>query len=359
MSITGSTIIGSNIGSPGAQVTVGGVDVGPVKRVSVAVASHHGPAAIMVTGSSGFIGSHLTTLLSRRLERPIYGLDCAHPTGTPEFVPFTADIVQRGKESDLAAIAREVSPAVIVHLAARADVATDLGDISAMMDVNVGGTMNVLTAFNPRLFILASSGAVYGGAPTHRCEEDPLMPESMYGHSKLAAEACVRTWARKTGNRAYVLRFGNVIGPGCRGLIPYLVQHALQHPHGDVLAEMRGNGRLRRSYVPVWQVCYAIAGLIQADELAPGQVEALNVACSCDLTNGEVAAEVAEALHGVGLDLAVDAGHDKLPEECQANVLTPARLETVLHEDMSLEPAVVLAEIRRSTYSFITEGPCG
>jgi len=228
-----------------------------------------------------------------------------------------------------------------------------------MMDVNVGGTMNVLTAFHPRLFILASSGAVYGGAPTHRCEEDPLTPESMYGHSKLAAEACVRTWARKTGNSAYLLRFGNVIGPGCRGLIPYLVQHALQHPGGDVPARMRGNGRLRRSYLPVWQVCYAIAGLIQADDLAPGQVETLNVACYCDLTNGEVAAEVAEALQGVGFDLAVDAGHDKLPEECQANLLTPARLETVLDENMSLEPTVIRAEIRRSTYSFITEGQCG
>jgi len=71
------------------------------------------------------------------------------------------------------------------------------------------------------------------------------------------------------------------------------VQHALQHPGGDVPARMRGNGRLRRSYLPVWQVCYAIAGLIQADDLAPGQVETLNVACYCDLTNGEVAAEVA------------------------------------------------------------------
>jgi len=69
--------------------------------------------------------------------------------------------------------------------------------------------------------------------------------------SKAMAELACADWARETGRIAVRFRFGNVIGEGCRGFIPFLVQHAILHPDGDVPAEARGGGLIERDYVPV------------------------------------------------------------------------------------------------------------
>jgi nucleoside-diphosphate-sugar epimerase len=88
---------------------------------------------------------------------------------------------------------------------------------------------------------------------------------------------------------------GNVIGPGCRGLIPYLVKHAVRNPEGRIPAAMRGAGRIVRDYVPIEHIVDAWLCAMRT-KLRGGSVLTLNVGSGRGLSNSEVAEEVREAL---------------------------------------------------------------
>jgi nucleoside-diphosphate-sugar epimerase len=207
-----------------------------------------------------------------------------------------------------------------------AEVVTPFRDLRHLHATNVVGTVNLLEVFSPRVFVMASSSAVYGHGGTPRVGTDWrfVRPVGAYGMSKAAAELVCADWARETGRAAISFRFGNVIGPRCRGLIPYLVDHARRHPDGEVPAAMRGRGRLLRDYIPV---SYIVRLLRAAAALRwpAGTAEAFNIGTGRGTTNGAVARRVAQILRRYGYRLRVDMSHPIAPGESRHVVLDMRR----------------------------------
>jgi GDP-4-dehydro-6-deoxy-D-mannose reductase len=150
---------------------------------------------VLVTGPSGFVGTHLRAELE------------------DAFLPYDEDVLDL---ASLTTAVRDAQPDAVVHLAALSSVAESWGDVTEVWRTNVLGTVNVVEALRaeaPRARLLfVSSGEVYGRAslvPTP--EEAPIEPVSPYGASKAAAELACRQ-ARDLD--VVVARSFSHVGPG-------------------------------------------------------------------------------------------------------------------------------------------------
>jgi GDP-4-dehydro-6-deoxy-D-mannose reductase len=167
---------------------------------------------VLVTGAGGFVGARLARLLTDRGHQ-VAGTYLADRPALPGVALHEADL------RDRAALARAVAaadPEVVVHLAGLSHVGESWDRMPEYVEVNVGGTANVLAAAaagggRRRRVIVASSAEAYGVVPEAEQpirEERPLDPCSPYGVSKLATERL----ALPLG--AVVMRPFNMVGPG-------------------------------------------------------------------------------------------------------------------------------------------------
>ncbi len=182
---------------------------------------------VLVTGGAGFIGSHLVERLVGRGERVVL-LDNFEPY-YPEAVKrsniehslasglvtlVTGDVRDAGA---LRAVITDHGVRRVVHLAARPGVRLSLEEPEPYLDINVGGTLDLLTACRDhgvRKVVFASSSSVYGGTSRPADEETtPCRPLSPYGASKVAGEALCSSFAASDGLDIVALRFFTVYGP--------------------------------------------------------------------------------------------------------------------------------------------------
>lgn len=261
----------------------------------------------IITGAAGFVGGHLCHRLTTASSNAgIAALDLL-PVNYKEIASSQTDI----RSADLVSqLAGQWSSPVVVHLAAMAEVVMPFDQMHDLNTTNVQGTINLLEGFAPSRLVFASSSAVYGTVEDRAARPLPQEASAIgaYGVSKLMGEVICSEWAREHGSSVVALRFGNIVGPGCRGLIPYLVGHALKYPDGSEPTRLRGQGRIVRDYVPVE---FAVESIIRATELelADGETAIFNVGSGRALTNGEVSQRVAAVLmeRGYRLDLNFDA----------------------------------------------------
>jgi len=156
---------------------------------------------ILITGSKGLIGRHLTAALQDRGVQ-VQGLD------------LRANGADRGDvraPSEVASALQGCSG--VVHLAAVSRVIDGEKHPETCWDTNVVGTHNVLEAAaassREPWVVYASSREVYGQPDTLPVHEDaPLRPVNLYGRSKVAAEDACRASALRTS----IVRFSNVYG---------------------------------------------------------------------------------------------------------------------------------------------------
>ncbi|MEM2851491.1 MAG: GDP-mannose 4,6-dehydratase [Candidatus Bathyarchaeia archaeon] len=179
-------------------------------------------ARILVTGGAGFIGSHLVDkLLQRECKIIVYDNfdpfytgkedNIKHHFGKQDFQLIEGDILDF---ETLCSAMKGVD--IVFHEAAQPGVGYSLENPYKTHMVNVTGTLNVLQAARKRgvkKVVYASSSSVYG-IPEHlpMREEHPTKPLSIYGASKLAAEAYCRLFYERFGLDTVSLRYFTVYG---------------------------------------------------------------------------------------------------------------------------------------------------
>src|SRR3989338_6774292 len=163
---------------------------------------------ILITGSSGFIGSALAARLSEK------GYEVVGFSRTPMKQKGVTSIVGdvRNKEDILKAV-KGVD--YVFHLAALAHMAKSADAPQAAMEINYGGTKNLIEALeetNPdvRGVMFSSSRKVYGPSSGVLNENSPCTATDPYSTAKLKAEErCTNSPLCTT-----ILRHSNIYGPG-------------------------------------------------------------------------------------------------------------------------------------------------
>lgn len=176
----------------------------------------------LITGITGFTGSHLAELLYKNNE--VFGTVRGRCRQT-DFINHIIDDVTL-LECDLTdynsvqATLQESEPDVIYHLAAQTFVPTSWRAPQETMNTNVMGTLNLLDAvrkskYDPKIMIAGSSeeyGMVYGDEVPIK-ETNPLRPLSPYAVSKVAQDLLGYQYHQSYGLKIIRTRTFNLMGP--------------------------------------------------------------------------------------------------------------------------------------------------
>lgn len=219
----------------------------------------------LVVGGAGFIGSHLVECLTTLGSVTVYD---NLSVGRREFLrdAFESGRVElvEGDALDLEHLTRIAGGHdAAFHLSANPEARHGLTNTRLDLEQGTIATHHVLEALRtrgvPRL-VLASSGTVYGDTDKACAEGDlGLLPISLYGASKLAAEALVSAYVECFGLRALIVRFGNVIGPrGTHGAALDFMKKLQRTPEQ---LEVLGDGKQSKPYVHVSDCVDAILHL--------------------------------------------------------------------------------------------------
>ena len=179
-------------------------------------------ARFLVTGGAGFIGSNIVQhLLDAGAEVVVFDDFFSGRRVNLEEVR-----TQTGRDPEVIIGDVRDTKAVrdamrgmdfVLHQAAIPSVPRSVADPASTNDVNITGTLNVLTAARDakvKRVVVASSSSVYGETPTlPKIEDMPLDPLSPYAVSKLATETYAKVFFGLYGLEAVALRYFNVFGP--------------------------------------------------------------------------------------------------------------------------------------------------
>jgi UDP-glucose 4-epimerase len=225
---------------------------------------------VLVTGGSGFIGSHVVDRLQiRGLEPRIFDL-----VPSPHHRAGDVDTVL-GDLCDPDAVRDALQGCdAVIHLAALADVDQVTKDPALADRVNVRGTQSLLDAARELeigRFVYASTIWVYGDAagPEAVDEDTPLgLPKHFYTATKIAGEMYTSAYTELYGLEHTILRFGIPYGPRSRStaVVAAFTAKALA---GQPLT-IAGDGTQSRRFVYVEDLADGVA--VSLDPVAANRV---------------------------------------------------------------------------------------
>jgi len=253
------------------------------------------PRSILVTGASGFIGTHVTRGAIEKGWRVTAAVRSAAQAQRLR-ATFAADgerlKVRDGYDlfdpNSVTALFENGPYDAVVHAAAFAPQARVVA-LSDLIAGDVAGTIQLAEAStrpHASRFILLSSALVYGSHAGARRECEPIAPRDPYGIAKaMSANACA--YLSRQGLAVSELRLFNVYGPGDRPprLVPYCIENAIAGRPIEVLRDKE-----LRDFVHVSDVVRAI--FAAAGGLLP--TGPTNVATGNATSIGDVARMVVE-----------------------------------------------------------------
>ena len=232
-----------------------------------------------VTGGAGFIGSHLVDALANRGYWITVYDDFS--SGKKEFLSnhigkryFTlvkADLV------DAETLEKTLEGHdVVFHLAANPDVRIGAQE-PGVAKKDILATYNLLDAMRKKdvnKIVFSSSSTVYGETPPKPLPENygPLLPISVYGAAKLAAEGLISSFCHTFDMQSWIFRFANVVGErGTHGVIVDFIRKLRKNPSE---LEILGDGKQKKNYLYVRD---CVDGMLFGFDHAKDQINLFNL----------------------------------------------------------------------------------
>lgn len=251
-------------------------------------------ASILITGGSGFIGSHIVdALIARGDTVTVVDILPKNPVWGNDQATYIQHDIRDVHFSDMVI---EVQPEYIIHLAAHIDDRASVCEPVENAEHNIIGTINVLDAARiagVKRVLFASTGVVYGDQQqlpiTEEAVPSPLTP---YAVSKLTGERYAQYFSLQLGLSICALRLANVYGPrqdGSQecGAIAIFTQKLLA---GEV-PSLYGDGTTTRDYVHVTDVARAFLFA-----LASSEQNAVNIGTGIETSTKQLLIAVTEAV---------------------------------------------------------------
>jgi dTDP-glucose 4,6-dehydratase len=256
---------------------------------------------ILITGSEGFIGSHLTEALVRKgysvRAFVLYNsfnsagwLDQAKLEIKKSLDIFAGDIrdpngVRKAMEGQ----------EIVLHLAALIGIPYSYHSPDTYVDTNIKGTLNILQAardLGVKRVVHTSTSEVYGTAQTIPIREDhPLQGQSPYSATKIGADQLALSFHHSFGLPATILRPFNTYGPrqSARAVIPAIITQILKGKKEISLGSLH----------PTRDLLYVkdtVAGFIKALEAPKIEGEVINLGSGFEISIGNLAHTIAELM---------------------------------------------------------------
>ena len=229
---------------------------------------------VLVTGASGFAGSHLVQLLST--SHAVVGWARSAPPAEIAALAKWQSVDLLDREAVTAAV-RELNPSAIFHCAGLPQVAESWADTAAPLAVNVLGTHRLLEAVrllgSACRILVTGSAHVYAPSSAPIAEDETLRPASPYALSKLAQEQLALMAAAADGLQVIVTRSFNHTGPRQKPsfVAPSIARQIAAIERGEMDPVIRvGNLEAQRDLLDVRDAVRAYAALIDAG--TPGSV---------------------------------------------------------------------------------------
>jgi UDP-glucose 4-epimerase len=257
---------------------------------------------VLVTGGAGYIGSHTCVeLLETGHEVFVVDNLCnGHATALERVRGITNCELQfmNADIRDLNALDKifnDFKPEAVIHFAGLKAVGESVADPLRYYDVNVGGSISLLTAMTKAEcsnIVFSSSATVYGD-PKYLPydEEHPTNPVNPYGRTKLIIENIINDWTKvDTKRRGTILRYFNPVGAHESGqigeepigvpnnLMPYIAQVADgRRKHLNIFGTdyETADGTGARDYIHVVDLALAHTSALNKNEL--NNFEILNI----------------------------------------------------------------------------------
>jgi len=229
----------------------------------------------LITGGSGFIGSHLADLLIKSGHKVIVidNLSNGRKNNISHLLKnknFTFHEIDITSFNDIEPIFENVD--WVFHLAGMADIVPSIENPKEYFDCNVTGTFNVLEAsrkYNINKIIYAASSSSYGVPKSYPTTEDSEVdPQYPYALTKHMGEELILHWSKTYNISAISLRLFNVYGPrsrttGAYGAVfgVFLSQKANNKPFTVV-----GDGTQTRDFTYVTDVAKAFVKAAESNK---------------------------------------------------------------------------------------------
>lgn len=253
----------------------------------------------VVTGGAGFIGSHVVDALVDKGDE-VHVVD-SYVAGRREDRINTKAAYHEVDIRSTDEIQKIFEGAdVVFHTAAIPRVPYSVEHPVETTDVNITGTVSVLTAAakaKVRRMVYSASGSAYGNQNIMPLAEDMLSnPANPYGLQKYVGELFAKLWSEIYGIETVSLRYFNVYGPKLDPNGPYALavgRFMLARQKGEPMT-IYGDGTITRDYTHVRDVVEA--NLLAAKSANVGKGEVINIGGGrnvtikylADLVGGEV-----------------------------------------------------------------------
>ncbi len=218
---------------------------------------------ILVTGGSGFIGSHfIEEILKRNDVTKVYNLD-ANTYAANKNLPFGSDNRYQKLTMDICAAyfpsqknyLESLNLDYVIHFAAESHVDNSITGPKKFIDTNIVGTFNLLEIFkgtNIKKFVHVSTDEVFGSLNYKEAEfniDSPYRPNSPYAASKAASDLLVRSYIKTYNFPAIITNCSNNFGP--RQFPEKLIPVCINKLKNKEKIPLYGNGENIRDWIYV------------------------------------------------------------------------------------------------------------